>query len=256
MNAADAETGGERLQPPGRGRRSLAMPDRRRWTEGGTDGERDRSPSVGERLLRRWVSPLYGAPVDPRVLAAFRKQTAALERGLALFNPPVERQTIPFEGGAMPAYFLPATGFAGRKRPSHHLHQWLRPRRSPTCYSPGIAARRRGYHSLVFDGPGQGAMPVENGVPLRPDWEMVVTAVVDFALTLPEVDPARIALSGWSLGGYLAPRAVFGRVSARPCIADPAPCGPREWTGVERGRLNQLPTRSSPCGIAAELSRH
>jgi len=45
------------------------------------------------------------------------------------------------------------------------------------------------------------------GLTFRPDWEQVVTPVVDYALTLPEVDRERIALMGISLGGYLAPRA-------------------------------------------------
>jgi pimeloyl-ACP methyl ester carboxylesterase len=41
----------------------------------------------------------------------------------------------------------------------------------------------------------------------RPDWEAVVTPVVDFALTQPEVNPDQIVLIGMSLGGYLAARA-------------------------------------------------
>src|SRR5262249_50701851 len=80
---------------------------------------------------------------------------------------------------------------------------------------------RRGYHSLLFDGPGQGEMLIEHGLPLRPDWENVVRPVVDFAVTLPHVDPARIALSGWSLGGYFPPRAASGESRIAACIADP-----------------------------------
>ena len=52
------------------------------------------------------------------------------------------------------------------------------------------------------------------GLVLRPDWEAVITPVVDYALTRPDVDPARIALIGLSLGGYLAPRAAAGRAPA------------------------------------------
>jgi dipeptidyl aminopeptidase/acylaminoacyl peptidase len=88
-------------------------------------------------------------------------------------------------------------------------------------FASAVAASRRGYHCLLFDSPGQGEMLYERGVRLRPDWETVVRAVVDLALTLPTVDPKRIALSGWSLGGYLAPRAASGEQRLAACIADP-----------------------------------
>jgi dienelactone hydrolase len=44
---------------------------------------------------------------------------------------------------------------------------------------------------------------------------------VDYALSRPEVDPRRIALSGTSFGGYLAPRAASGEPRLAACIADP-----------------------------------
>jgi dienelactone hydrolase len=56
---------------------------------------------------------------------------------------------------------------------------------------------------------------------MRADWEAVIRPVVDFALTLPNVDPQRIALSGWSLGGYLALRGASGEPRLAACIADP-----------------------------------
>jgi alpha-beta hydrolase superfamily lysophospholipase len=90
------------------------------------------------------------------------------------------------------------------------------------------AAQRRGYHVLTFDGPGQGRVLFEDGVVMRPDWETVVRAVVDFALTLPGVDPARIALAGWSFGGYLAPRAASGEPRLAALIADPG-----QWDLIE-----------------------
>ncbi len=39
-----------------------------------------------------------------------------------------------------------------------------------TYFACAVAASRRGYHSLLFDGPGQGSMLYEHGIPLRPDW--------------------------------------------------------------------------------------
>jgi alpha-beta hydrolase superfamily lysophospholipase len=88
-------------------------------------------------------------------------------------------------------------------------------------FASAVAASRRGYHSLLFDGPGQGAMLYEHGIALRPDWETVIKAVVDFAEALPLVDAERIALSGWSLGGYLAPRGASGEPRIAALIADP-----------------------------------
>ena len=46
-----------------------------------------------------------------------------------------------------------------------------------------------------------------DGLVFRPDWETVVSPVIDWAAALPEVDPGRIALAGLSMGGGLAPRA-------------------------------------------------
>ena len=69
------------------------------------------------------------------------------------------------------------------------------------------AALRRGFNVLAFDGPGQGTVLRDQGLTFRPDWEAVVTPVVDFALTQSEVDAQRIVLIGMSLGGYLAGRA-------------------------------------------------
>jgi dipeptidyl aminopeptidase/acylaminoacyl peptidase len=64
-------------------------------------------------------------------------------------------------------------------------------------------------------------MLYQQGVPLRPDWDVVIRAVVDFALRQPIVDPKRIALNGWSLGGFLAPRGASGEPRIAALIADP-----------------------------------
>jgi dienelactone hydrolase len=83
------------------------------------------------------------------------------------------------------------------------------------------AAYERGYNVLLYDGPGQGRALIRDGVTLRPDWETVVAAVVDFALARPDVDPAKVVLAGWSLGGFLAPRAAGGEHRVAALVADP-----------------------------------
>ncbi len=165
--------------------------------------------------------PLYGELLDPRLVAAFRRQIDVFNRGLALSRRLVEPLRIPFEGMTLPAYFIPAVGREDDVRPLVIQTNGYDATVTEMYFASAVAASRRGYHCLIFDGPGQGEMLIEHGVRLRPDWETVVRAVVDFAVLLPRVDPARIALSGWSLGGHLAPRAASGEHRLAACIADP-----------------------------------
>ncbi len=141
--------------------------------------------------------PLYGTPVDPRLIAAFRKQTAMLDKGLALADPPVLPLRIPFAGTTLPAYLIPAVGHARDVRPLLICTNGYDATITDMYFATAVAATRRGYHALLFDGPGQGEMLIEHSMPLRPDWEVVINAVMDFALAQPIVDPKRVALSGW-----------------------------------------------------------
>lgn len=68
-------------------------------------------------------------------------------------------------------------------------------------------AMDRGYHVLLWDGPGMGRVIRLQGLPFRHDWENVLTPVIDYVETLEQVDKDRIALISVSLGGYLGPRA-------------------------------------------------
>ena len=69
-------------------------------------------------------------------------------------------------------------------------------------------ALRRGYNVLMFEIPGQRAMFYDYpDLFFRPDAEVPIGHVVDYALSRPEVDPKRIALIGASFGGYFGPRA-------------------------------------------------
>jgi alpha-beta hydrolase superfamily lysophospholipase len=189
--------------------------------------DRGRTASARDLFLRAscfyGVSyrPLFGRPVDPRLVAAFHKQMDVFNKGLALRDPPAAPLRIPFERTSLPAYFIPAVGYEAAVRPLLICTNGYDATITDMFFASAVAATARGYHCLIFDGPGQGEMLIEHGMTLRPDWETVIKAVVDFALTLSLVDPARIALSGWSLGGYLAPRAASGEHRLAACIADP-----------------------------------
>ncbi len=169
--------------------------------------------------------PFYGSPVQPKLLNAFHKQVRALDRGFSLFDPPIIPTRIPFLSGSMPAYLIPASGKEKEIRPLIIFTNGYDGTITDMYFASAVAASKRGYHCLLFDGPGQGEMLYEQGISIRPDWENVITAVVDFVITQPNVDPTRIALSGWSLGGYLAPRAASGEHRLAALIADPGTWG-------------------------------
>src|SRR5262249_26127654 len=167
---------------------------------------------------------LFGAPVDARLVAAFDRTAEAFAKAAALMTPAGEAVEIPFAGTSLPAYFY-RTDESGRPRPLVIATNGYDSTRHETYFAPAAARVRRGYPCLTFDGPGQGGALIKQGLVMRPDWESVVRPVVDYALSRPEVDPRRVALIGWSFGGYLAPRAASGEPRLVACIADPGAGG-------------------------------
>lgn len=141
-------------------------------------------------------------------------------RSLALFDPPVEPVKIPYENTQLHGFFIRAKN-SSRQRPllilangsdGSLLDMWL---------WGGAGAVARGYNCLTFDGPGQGYALWKQKLYFRPDWEKVISPVVDYALSRPEVDPKKIAIQGISQGGYWVPRAVAFEKRIAAAIADP-----------------------------------
>src|SRR5215204_6053166 len=131
--------------------------------------------------------PLYGSPVDPRLVEAFDKEASAFQKAAALMTSPVEPVEIPFEETTLPGYFCRVDD-SDRSRSTLICTNGY----DSTIYEMYLdfgTALRRGYNLLLFDGPGQGRPLIEQRLVMRPDWENVVRPVVDYALTRPEVDP-------------------------------------------------------------------
>ncbi|MDQ6710113.1 MAG: alpha/beta hydrolase [Candidatus Dormibacteraeota bacterium] len=141
---------------------------------------------------------------DPAIHAELRDRSVSVYRkALPHLDPPAERLEIPFEGHAMPG----------------HLRRPADSRRAPlVLLVPGLDSSkeelfaieedflRRGMATLTIDGPGQS----ENSVhfPIRPNWESVVTPLLDELERLrPEVDLSRVGLMGISMGAIYGPRA-------------------------------------------------
>ncbi len=130
----------------------------------------------------------------------------------------VERVAIPYEGTALPGYFYRGDE-AGSRTPTLIVHTGYDGTQEE-LRATAIAATARGMNCLTFEGPGQGAVIREQGLGFRPDWEAVVTPVVDYVLGLTTVDPEPVALLGISFGGYLAPRAAAFEHRLAACIAN------------------------------------
>ena len=134
------------------------------------------------------------------------RQRDTFVKAIALFDTPVEQIRIPYEGTTLPGYLYLVDG-SGTPRPTVIYNNGYDSTAEESYFAIAAAALRRGYNVLAFDGPGTGAALRVQGLRLRPDWEAVITPVVDYALTRPEIDAHNISLFGYSLGGYLTARA-------------------------------------------------
>jgi pimeloyl-ACP methyl ester carboxylesterase len=143
---------------------------------------------------------------DPEVTDLSRRSHDTFLTAMGLFDFTAEKVAIPYEDTTLPGV-LYLVDDSGAPRPTVVYNSGYDSTLEESYFAIAAAALARGYNVLAFDGPGQGAAVRELRMVFRPDWEAVVTPVIDFALTRPEIEPGRIALFGYSLGGFLVARA-------------------------------------------------
>jgi alpha-beta hydrolase superfamily lysophospholipase len=195
---------------------------------------------------RTGYQPLYGAPVDPRLSDGFEREMAALTAMVDL-APGLELVEIPFEGATLPG-LMARTEHPGKARGTIVHTNGYDSDLTEMFVAHVPAAVARGYDMLLFDGPGQGRNLIRDGIPLRHDWETVVGPVLDWLLAQPGVDPATVVLAGWSLGGYLAPRAAAHETRLAALIADPGQWDQRDGI-IARLPLSEEQKATFPAGV-------
>lgn len=165
------------------------------------------------------VAEFFLSHDDQRKLATFMASASCFQKAGQLFDPPIQDVEVPYEGATLPGYLLLPKGRDRQRIPALIRIGGLDSTAEELYFAGGAAAIERNIACLILDAPGHGAALRLRKIPTRFDYEKPVAAAVDYLQGRPEVDPNRIALMGWSVGGYYAPRAAAFEHRLKACVA-------------------------------------
>jgi 2,6-dihydroxypseudooxynicotine hydrolase len=154
--------------------------------------------------------------------AAHDRTVVCFRRGAATLSPPAEPVRIPYGNTTLAAYLrVPAS----QSRPPVVIMMPGLDSVKEELQATAQYMLDRGLAIIAVDGPGQGE--AEYQLPIEPAYERVAAAVADYLEGRDDIDPARIAGFGVSLGGYYAARAAAyePRIRATVSLA-----GPYQWS--------------------------
>lgn len=167
--------------------------------------------SARDQLLRAAyyyrISLLAMLPDNPELEQRGQQCRALMKRAGALFQPPLEYIEIPFEDTVLPGFFRKAEASA---KPTKTLlmigggETYI----EDLYFYIARQAHERGYNFMTVDLPGQGMLP-HQGYVFSTKTYIPMKAVVDYALSRPDVDPHRLAAYGISGGGLFVPQAAM-----------------------------------------------
>ncbi len=200
---------------------------------------------------------LHGNPKDPRIMSSWRASRRCFRRAAELMGHPVEVIAIPYGPRHKLPGYLARPDDSKKPRKTLILMTGFDGTAEELYLDVGWYALERGYNVLMFEGPGQGGALREEHLYFRPDWEKVVTPVVDYALARPELDPRRLALMGLSMGGYLAPRAAAFEHRLAALVANPGQydmMGSQRPSPAEWAQMNRDPAKTNQ-ELRAQMAR-
>jgi pimeloyl-ACP methyl ester carboxylesterase len=181
----------------------------------------------------------------PEKRAMGEKAIGLQTKGILRRHPNVERVEVPYEGGSLPALFMKARDVSG-PAPTVVLFDGLDNCKEMSVLFCGLEFAARGWNTLAIDGPGQGESLRLRDIKSRYDYEVAGIAAYEYVDTRPEVDSDRVAVMGYSFGGYYAPRVAAFEKRYVACVA----FGAMHWNMVEwvekiRHNVTTDPKRSS-----------
>jgi dienelactone hydrolase len=181
-------------------------------------------------------------PPGEEKLAMYRKALRCYQGAMQRLHPDIERVEVPYEDQALPAWFVKGKGLG--KRPTVVLFDGMDNAKEMSVIFAGLDLARRGINVLAIDGPGQSEPLRLHNIPSRHDYEAAGIPAYNYVTSRPEVDPKRVAVMGYSFGGYHGPRicAFDKRYAACVCfgamhwnihdfVKGHAPTDPRQTSG-------------------------
>jgi dipeptidyl aminopeptidase/acylaminoacyl peptidase len=140
-------------------------------------------------------------------------------KALPLFEHPVRAVEVPVGGRMLPGYFWRPDP-SNTARPTIIVAGGTDSSLEEMLMSGGLQAVERGYNYFTFDFPGhRGAVHLYPDCVRRPDYEVPFKEAIDFLGTLPGVDE-RLALAGFSYGGYVAARVAIHEKRLKAVVPD------------------------------------
>jgi dipeptidyl aminopeptidase/acylaminoacyl peptidase len=143
-------------------------------------------------------------PPGDEKLTIYRKALHCYQGAMARLYPDIERVEVPYEGQSLPAWFVKGRGLG--KRPTVVMFDGMDNAKEMSVIFAGLDFAKRGINTLAIDGPGQSEPLRLRNIPTRHDYEAAGIPAYDYVASRPDVDPKRVAVMGYSFGGYHAPR--------------------------------------------------
>jgi alpha-beta hydrolase superfamily lysophospholipase len=146
-----------------------------------------------------------------------RKAYRCYHAGIRLRHPSIEFIEVPYEGTTLPALFMraPVEGPA----PTVVIVDGMDNAKEMSVFFAGLEFARRGMHTLAIDGPGQGESLRMRDIYGRFDYEVPGRAAFDYVASRGDVDRERVAIMGYSFGGYYSSRIAAFEKRFAACIA-------------------------------------
>jgi len=203
------------------------------------DLERGRHFSAGEKLKRASIYYFTAERMQghghPGRTETFAKARDAFLRGTAFAGDAAEPVQIPYEGKVLSALWTPAP--AEGRRPAVVFCNGLDSTKELLWFTRlPEALGKRGISTLCVDQPGTGEALRLQQIPVTHESERWASRWADWLQARPDVDGARLGMTGISLGGYYAPRAV----AFEPRFGSGAVWGANHnWAEVQQKRLRR-----------------